>query len=193
MEVPTPLHLHSVEWKTLPKPDDDGAAAHLFGMDLADVALPATDGSTVNLSALPGRSVVYAYPMTGRPGTALPDGWDMIPGARGCTPQACAFRDHFTELKALGVDFLFGLSTQSTPYQQEAASRLHLQFPLLSDADLRLTSAMRLPTMEVAGDKLLKRLTLIVENGAVRHVFYPVFPPNRSPHAVIAHLKGLME
>lgn len=193
MEAPTPLHLLTVDWETLPKPDDDGAAAHLIGMQLADITLPATDGTTVNLGALPGRGIVYAYPMTGRPGAALPDGWDMIPGARGCTPQACAFRDHYSESKVLGVKFVFGLSTQSTPYQQEAASRLHLQFPLLSDADLRLTSAMPLPTMEVAGNKLLKRLTLIVENGAVRHVFYPVFPPDRSPHAVIAHLKGLME
>ena len=151
--------------------------------------LPATDGTTVDLSSLPGRVVVYAYPRTGNSaGVANPDGWDLIPGARGCTPQSCAFRDHFAELKALGVGYLFGLSTQDTAYQREAAERLHLPFPILSDEHLRLTEALRLPTFETSGMTLLKRLTLVINDGAVEHVFYPVFPPDQNASEVIAWL-----
>jgi len=177
--------LHKVDWSKIPPPPDDGGARHLQGMRLPAVALPATDGRMMDLAAVGGRSVVYAYPMTGRPGVALPEGWDMIPGARGCTPQACAFRDHFAELKRRGVDHVFGLSTQKTADQREAASRLHLPFPLLSDAQLQLTEAVRLPTFTAAGLRLLQRLTMIVEAGCVAHVLYPVFPPDQSAQAVI--------
>src|SRR5258707_15611874 len=144
----------------LPVPEDDGAAHHLAGMQLPEVALQATDGTQVDLARLAGRTVVYIYPRTGRPGVALPDGWDAIPGARGCTPQSCSFRDHFAELKALGVAHLYGLSTQDTAYQREAANRLHLPFSILSDEHLRLTAAMRLPTFETSAMPLLNRLTL---------------------------------
>jgi peroxiredoxin len=174
----------------LPVPQDDGAARHLAGMALPDLALSATDGSRVNLSALTGRTVVYVYPRTGRPGVPPPDGWDAIPGARGCTPQSCGFRDHFAELKRLGVAQLYGLSTQDTAYQREAAERLHLPFPLLSDAELALTRAMRLPTFMVAGMTLIKRMAWVVDDGAIAHVFYPVFPPDRSVETVIGWLQA---
>jgi peroxiredoxin len=173
------------DWSTIPTPDDDGAARHLPGARVPSVLLAATDGTTVDLAALCGRVVVYAYPRTGRPGTASPAGWDLIPGARGCTPQSCSFRDHFAELQALGVAHLFGLSTQDTAYQREAAARLHLPFALLSDEDLSLARALRLPTFAAAGMTLLKRLTLVIADGIVEHVFYPVFPPDRSASDVI--------
>jgi len=147
---------------------------------MASVPLPSTKGELVDLSSLRRRVVVYAYPRTGRPGVENPDGWDMIPGARGCTPQSCSFRDHFAELTALGVDHLFGLSTQDPEYQREAAERLHLPFSILSDDQLNLTRAMNLPTFETAGMTLLKRFTLVIDDGVVKHVFYPVFPPDRS-------------
>ena len=174
----------------LPVPHDDGAADHLPGRAMPAVALPSTAGPTVDLAALPGaRTVIYCYPRTGRPGVPLPDGWDAIPGARGCTPQSCAFRDHHRELAALGAD-VFGLSTQNTAYQQEMAARLHLPFEVLSDAGLELARALDLPTMEVDGMVLIKRLTLIVRDGAIEHVFYPVFPPDRSADAVIDWLRA---
>jgi peroxiredoxin len=173
------------DWSMIPAPLDDGATRHLAGARMASVPLPATDGATVDLSTLPGRTVVYAYPRTGRPGVQNPEGWDMIPGARGCTPQSCSFRDHFAELERLGVDQLFGLSTQDTDYQREAAERLHLPFALLSDAQLKLTRAMALPTFQTSGMTLLKRFTLVIGDGRVEHVFYPVFPPDRSAGDVI--------
>jgi len=168
------------DWSAIPAPADDGAARHLVGARMAAVALRATDGAMVDLSALRGRVVVYAYPRTGRPGIENPDGWDMIPGARGCTPQSCSFRDHFAELRSLGVDHLFGLSTQDPDYQREAAERLHLPFAILSDASLALTRAMTLPTFDVGGMTLLKRFTLVIAEGVVEHVFYPIFPPDRN-------------
>ena len=173
-------NLDAPDWSTIPVPTDDGAARHLVGAGMASVPLQGTSGETINLATLPGRVVVYAYPRTGRPGVENPDGWDMIPGARGCTPQSCSFRDHFAELKALGVDHLFGLSTQDSAYQREAAERLHLPFSILSDERLELTRAMNLPTFETAGMTLLKRFTLVIDDGRVTHVFYPVFPPDRS-------------
>lgn len=176
------------DWSSLPVPEDDGAADHLAGLRLPSLALPATDGRAVDLSALPGRSIVYAYPRTGRPGIANPDGWDLIPGARGCSPQSCAFRDHFGELRALGIDHVFGVSTQDTAYQQEAAERMHLPFALLSDAEGRLGTALRLPTFEAGGMVLLKRLTLAIDGGMITRVFYPVFPPDRNAAAVLAWL-----
>ena len=185
--------LMDVDWSRLPRPQDDGAARHLPGSRVPLVALPATDGPSVALGELPGRSVVYIYPMTGRPDVALPEGWDAIPGARGCTPQACAFRDHHAELIAAGADRIFGLSTQDTDYQREAAERLHLPFPLLSDAALRLTTALRLPVMLVGGVTLLKRMALIIEDGVIAHVFYPVFPPDQNAAEVLGWLRARQE
>ena len=178
------------DWSTIPVPVDDGATSHLSRMHVPSLDLLATDGSGVDLARLSGRTVVYAYPRTGRPGVPNPKGWDLIPGARGCTPQTCSFRDHFDELRRLGVDQLFGLSTQSTEYQREAAARLHLPFSLLSDEDLRLASAMRLPTFRTAGMTLLKRFTVVIDDGTVTHVFYPVFPPDQSAADVIAWLNA---
>jgi peroxiredoxin len=157
-------------------------------MHVPSLSLPATDGTTVDLSALPGRVVVYAYPRTGIPGIDNPPGWDLIPGARGCSPQSCAFRDHFAELKAVGVNRLFGLSSQDTAYQREAAERLHLPFPILSDEHLVLTHALCLPTFETNGMTLLKRLTMVIHDRKIEHVFYPVFPPDRNASDVITWL-----
>ena len=178
------------DWSTIPAPKDDGEARHLPGKTLASIDLPATDGSKVNLAKLRGCVVVYAYPRTGRPGVKNLEGWDMIPGARGCTPQTCAFRDHFAELSDAGVAHLFGLSTQSPAYQREVAERLHLPFAILSDDHLQLTRAMRFPTFEAGGMTLLKRFTLIVRDGIVEHVFYPVFPPDRNAEEVLEWLKS---
>jgi peroxiredoxin len=176
------------DWSAIPAPTDDGATAHLTGARVPSVALRGTDGEIVDLAALAGRTIVYAYPRTGRPGIDNPDGWDMIPGARGCTPQSCSFRDHFAELKALGADRLFGLSTQDPDYQREAAERLHLPFAILSDEHLTLTRAMSLPIFEASGMTLLKRFTLVIDDGTVTHVFYPVFPPDRSAADVVEWL-----
>ena len=173
-------NLHDVRWDELPVPEDDGGADHLIGLRLPNNRLMSTSGTEIDLSALVGRSVVYAYPLTGRPDKPLPDGWDMIPGARGCTPQSCSFRDHADELRKLGVTHIFGLSTQDTEYQREAVERLHLPFELLSDADLLLAREMNLPTFEVDGKILLKRLTMVIDEGQIAHYFYPVFPPDRA-------------
>ncbi len=175
--------------KDLPRPVDDGAASHLQGMRLPSLTLPATDGTEVNLAAIPGRFVLYVYPMTGRPGVPLPEGWDAIPGARGCTPQSCGFRDHYAELQSLNTD-VFGLSAQTTEDQREARERLHLPFQLLSDGALQLKRRLGLPTFTVEGMELYKRLTLIVENGRIVKVFYPVFPPDRNAEEVIAWLRN---
>ncbi len=174
----------------LPAPQDDGAARHLQGARFPDVVLAATNGSAVNLSKLAGRNVVYVYPRTGRPGQDLPTGWDGIPGARGCTPQSCSFRDHFAELKALGVKNLYGLSTQDLAYQREAVDRLHLPFAILSDAALLLTRAMNLPTFEVDDMTLTKRMAWVIDDGAIAKLFYPVFPPDQSAAQVIAWLQS---
>jgi peroxiredoxin len=171
-------NLLDVDWSKIPAPVDDGAADHLPGQAIPPVNLVATDDTSVTLSTLPGRTVVFAYPRTGEPGKiALVDDWDMIPGARGCTPQTCAFRDLFAELKAAGAAHVFGLS------------RLHLPFPVLSDEKLALTRALNLPTMEVAGLTLIKRLALIIDDGCITHVFYPVFPPDRNAGDVLKWLK----
>jgi peroxiredoxin len=170
-----------VDWSQIPAPVDDGAARHLQGAKLPDMALPATDGSRVALARLAGRIVVFAYPRTGEPGKpSLVEGWDMIPGARGCTPQTCAFRDLHKVLIDAGAAHVFGLSTQDTAYQLEAAERLLLPFPLLSDEKLALTTALRLPTMQVAGLTLIKRLALVIDDGNIANVFYPVFPPDKN-------------
>ena len=171
----------------LPVPIDDGACAHLPGMLVPSISLPSTAGRLVNLAELAGRTVVYGYPRTGRPDVDPPQGWNEIPGARGCTPQSCAFRDDYRELQALGAR-VFGLSTQTTEYQREAVERLHLPFELLSDAELRFTTALRLPIFEVESMILIKRLTLILRDGNIEEVFYPVFPPDRNAEEVIQWL-----
>jgi peroxiredoxin len=174
----------------LPAPSDDGAADHLPGLALPEVELPSTDGRSVSLAALGGRTVVYAYPRTGRPGEpSLVDDWDLIPGARGCTPETCGFRDHHAELREAGAA-VFGLSTQDTAYQRELADRLALPFPILSDERLALTEALRLPTFEAAGQTLIKRLTLVAREGSVERVWYPVFPPDRHAAEVLAWLRA---
>ncbi len=182
--------LHAIDWSRLPPPVDDGAARHLPGTAVPDISLLATDDSGVSLARLRGRTVIYSYPLTGRPGTALPDGWDEIPGARGCTPQSCAFRDHYQDLLGAGAAHVFGLSTQDTAYQREAAERLHLPFRLLSDAALRLTTGLKLPAMLVDGATLLKRMALIIDDGVITHVFYPVFPPDRNAVEVLEWLRA---
>lgn len=171
----------------LPRPEDDGAARHLLGSTMPDVTLSATTGERIELAHLPRRTVLYAYPMTGVPGVPLPQGWNDMPGARGCTPQALAFKDHTPEIEAMGAD-VYGLSTQGSDYQRELVDRLHLPFPILSDADLSLTRALGLPTFEVDGKTLLKRLTMIVKDDVIEHVFYPVFPPNEAAATVLAWL-----
>jgi len=190
MVSPSQPSLHEVDWSKIPAPEDDGGARHLTGMAVPDVPLAATDGTQVSLAKIAGRVVVFAYPRTGAPGqiSPVPD-WDMIPGARGCTPQACAFRDLHKELTAAGAARVFGLSTQDAAYQREAVQRLHLPFPLLSDEHLALATALRLPLMQAGGMTLIKRLALIVDEGRIAKVFYPVFPPDRNASDVLAWLE----
>ena len=176
--------------KDLPVPQDDGAASHLIGQRLPSIALTATDGAVIDIGAIVNTVVIYCYPMTGQPNVPLPDGWDQIPGARGCTPQSCSFRDHYQEIQALGADVI-GLSVQSTAYQKEMAERLHLPFPVVSDADYKFQKALRLPIFQVAGMTLLKRITLIAKHGTIEAVHYPVFPSDSDPNWVIERLKLL--
>jgi len=172
----------------LPVPEDDGAADHLPGLAIPSLPLPSTLGGTADLAELAqGRLVAYVYPRTGTPGEPSPEGWDDIPGARGCTPQSCAYRDALAEFERLGASPV-GISTQNAEEQSEFASREHIPFPLLSDSDLRLTAALGLPTFEVAGMTLYRRLTLIAEAGTIVKVFYPVFPPDRDAASVLAWL-----
>ena len=172
----------------LPVPVDDGACRHLPGMRVPPIALMSTSNRRVDLSKASAlRTVVYCYPRTGTPDKDPPPGWNEIPGARGCTPETCAFRDHFQELRRLHAD-VFGLSTQTTEYQQEMVSRLHVPFEVLSDAELAFTKALRLPTFEVQGMTLIRRLTLVLAAGRIRKVFYPVFPPDKHAQEVIAWL-----
>ena len=173
----------------LPVPQDDGACDHLTGLRLPHVTLPATDGTQLNLAELTGRVVLYVYPMTGTPGRGLPDGWNDTPGARGCTPQACAFRDHQRDLETLQTR-VFGISAQTTAEQREAAERLHLPYLLLSDAEFSLAEALTLPTFRLNGQTYLKRVTLIVQGGVIERVFYPVFPPDQNAAEVVAYLNA---
>jgi peroxiredoxin len=186
----TTAHNPNVLPAGLPVPQDDGAARHLAGLKLPAVTLAATDGSRIDLSKLSGRTVVYIYPRTGVPGQETADGWNAIPGARGCTPQSCSFRDHFGELKRLGVAQLYGLSTQDTAYQREAVDRLQLPFPVLSDEALELARAIKLPTFTFAGMTLLKRMALVIDDGVISKVFYPVFPPDKNAEEVLAWLQA---
>jgi len=178
----------------LPIPLDDGATDHLVGMSLPHVALMSTLGHAMELGGVlnkgknKGKLVIYSYPMTGQPDVPLPEGWDQIPGARGCTPQSCAFRDHYQELQALGAEVM-GLSVQTPEYQKEMADRLHLPFPVLSDAQYQFQKALNLPTFEVAGMTLLKRVTLIAHNGVIEAVHYPIFPSDSDAAWVLSYLK----
>lgn len=174
----------------LEAPVDDGAADHLTGMTLPGLVLPASDGGAVDLAAFTGRVVLYVYPATGKPGVKLPEGWDEFPGARGCTPQSCSFRDHYAELRSLGVVHVYGISAQPAADQAEAAERLHLPFPLLCDEAGALRTALDLPWFELDGTVYLKRMALIVEDGRIAKVFYPVFPPDRNAADVVAFLAG---
>ena len=175
----------------LPAPQDDGAADHLPGAAMPSLVLRDTSGAEVALDRLgPGRTVVYLYPLSGRPGVDLPNGWDAIPGARGCTPEACGFRDHHADLQAAGARAVYGLSSQSTDYQAELAARLCLPFSILSDPDLALVEALDLPTFEADGERLFSRLTLIVTDGRIEHAFYPIFPPDQHAAEVLKWLRG---
>ena len=174
--------------ENLPIPIDDGACSHLLGKSLPNIVLLSTTNKQVNISQIKNRVVFYCYPMTGQPGVKLPDGWDLIPGARGCTPQSCSFRNHYQELQTLNTQ-VYGVSTQSSLVQQEAVERLHLPFELLSDADFKLVTSLQLPTFEVENQRFIKRLTLIAEAGKIIKVFYPVFPPDKNAEDVINWLK----
>jgi peroxiredoxin len=174
----------------LPVPEDDGAADHLPGSKAPGIELPATGGRTIRLDALgAGRTVIYVYPLTGRPGTDLPEGWNSIPGARGCTPESCGFRDHYQELTGAGAERVFGLSSQDTDYQREVVERLRLPFQMLSDPSLTLAGDLGLPTFAAGGLTLYKRLTLIIRDAAIEHVFYPVFPPDQHAQQVLSWLR----
>ncbi len=172
----------------LPIPQDDGSTDHLKGLRLPNVSLKATNGTTINFGDIFSRLVIYCYPMTGQPNVALPDGWDQIPGARGCTPQSCSFRDHYRELQALGAGVV-GLSVQTTEYQKEMVDRLHLPFPVVSDSDYQFQKALNMPTFIAAGMTLLKRVTLIANHGVIEAVHYPIFPSDSDPGWVIDYLK----
>ncbi|RJL27241.1 MerR family transcriptional regulator [Bailinhaonella thermotolerans] len=191
-EEETPMRTDFYELPAgLPVPEDDGAADHLPGTPMPALTLPDTAGRKISLDAPgPGRTVIYIYPLTGRPDRDQPEGWDAIPGARGCTPESCGFRDHHAELLAAGAGAVFGLSSQDTDYQREVVERLRLPFSMLSDAGLRLVEELRLPTFEAAGMTLYKRLTLIVKDGVIEHVFYPIFPPDRHAEQVLAWLRA---
>jgi peroxiredoxin len=170
----------------LPIPVDDGAADHLVGLRVPPILLSSTFGGSVTLGAFSGRTIVYAYPMAGE---EAPPGWDLIPGARGCTPEACSFRDHHADLRAAGADRVYGLSTQSGEVQRWLVERYHLPFEILSDAGHELTDALRLPTFEAVGRRLLKRHTLVIDDGVIGHVFYPIFPPDKHAGEVVAWLR----
>jgi peroxiredoxin len=173
--------------ENLPKPEDDGASDHLAGTELLPTPLPSTSGRSVEISSLPGRTVLFCYPITGRPDRELPENWNEIPGARGCTPESCGFRDLHTEFRGFGAR-VFGISTQSTDYQREAVERLGLQYELLSDEGLKFIEALRLPTFEADGMSLMKRITLVIRGAKVEKVFYPVFPPDEHPAEVLEWL-----
>ena len=174
--------------ENLPVPEDDGSTDHLKGMKLPNVSLNATTGVAINLSQIKDKLVIYCYPMTGQPNVPLPEGWDEIPGARGCTPQSCSYRNHYQELKLLGAEVV-GLSVQSTGYQKEMADRLHLPFPIISDEDFAFQKALNIPTFSVAGITLLKRVTLIANDGVIEAVHFPIFPSDSDPAWVMEYLK----
>lgn len=172
----------------IPVPQDDGACAHLTGTKVPSISLSATSGVSIDLSSLSGLTIVFCYPRTGAPGETITDDWNSIPGARGCTPQACSFRDEMAELQKLGVKHVFGVATQDTPYQKEAKDRLHLPYELLSDEHLELATALRLPTLEWQNKTLIRRLALAIEDARILKVWYPVFPPDQNAQAVMEWL-----
>lgn len=174
--------------QNLPVPEDDGACDHLLNETIPNISLIATNGQAINLQDLKGRLVIYCYPMTKQPDKNLPDGWAEIPGAMGCTPQSCSFRDHYSELKALNTT-VYGLSTQTTAYQQEVKERLHLPFELLSDSNLLFSRSLKLPYLYVDEMTLIKRITLIFEEGKIVKYFYPVFPPDKNIDEVLEWLQ----
>jgi peroxiredoxin len=173
----------------LPVPQDDGACNHLHEIRIPELWLASTAGDSVNLAQIRGRTVVFCYPRTGQPDQPVPDGWDAIPGARGCTPQSASFRDHYRELTDAGTSHIFGLSTQNTDYQRELVNRLKLPYPLLSDWELNLVRALKLPTFQFDSTTLIKRLTLIVDDGSIAKAFYPVFPPDKSAEQTLEWLR----
>ncbi|MEU0009127.1 MerR family transcriptional regulator [Streptomyces sp. NPDC006314] len=174
----------------LPAPEDDGAADHLPGTRVPPVILTDTASRAISLGALgPRRTVIYVYPLTGRPGTDLPEGWNSIPGARGCTLESCGFRDHFQDLLEAGAGRVYGLSSQDTDYQNEVVERLGLPFDMLSDPAFGLADTLGLPTFQAGGARLFKRLTLVIRDSVIEHAFYPVFPPNEHAQQVLAWLR----
>ena len=173
--------------ENLPVPEDDGGSVHLIGSKIDSIELRSTNGLKVDLGSIKGKVVIYCYPMTGRPDVPLPDGWNEIPGARGCTPQSCSYKDHYKEFQELGVE-VYGLSTQTTDYQKEMVDRLSLPFNVLSDSQMELTQAINLPTFVVTGMVLLKRLTMVVEDSVIKSVHYPVFPSDSDPDWVLDYL-----
>ena len=173
----------------LPVPEDDGAADHLAGLVVPPVTLESTRGPLDLAELCAERAVVYVYPRTGKPGVPSPEGWDAFPGARGCTPQSCGFRDHAVELAELDAR-VAGVSAQTLADQVEFAERNHMPFPVAADPELQLRGALRLPTFEIAGMTLYKRLAFVAERGRIAKVFYPVFPPNRNATDVLDWLRA---
>jgi peroxiredoxin len=183
--------LLSVDWSSIPRPIDDGLADHLLDMEIPSIGLMATNDCIIDISKLVGIVVIYAYPRTGVPGASpIFNDWDTIPGARGCTPQSCSFRDYYEDLLKSGASYVFGLSTQDSLYQKEAVKRLHLPFDILSDKNLAFSRALKLPTFGTNEITLLKRITLIIKDGVINKVFYPVFPPDKNAEDVIAYLEN---
>ena len=171
----------------LPVPVDDGSAEHLAGRTLPALSLPASDGTVVQLDQVSdGRWLIFVYPTTGIPGQELPLGWDQIPGARGCTTEACGFRDNFADLLDAGLDAIYGLSSQQSRYQHELVERLRLPYPMLSDRSFALEQSLGLPTFEVGASTFYKRLTMVIRKTTIEHVFYPIFPPNEHARDVLA-------
>ncbi|KAK3645443.1 hypothetical protein LTR56_009170 [Elasticomyces elasticus] len=178
------------DWSGIPKPEDDGACDHLNGMGFPSISIPSTSGDSVDLSKLQGLNILFIYPRSGAPGENVPAEWDAIPGARGCTPQACSFRDASKDFAEQGVSKIFGCSTQDTDYQRELKDRVHLPYELLSDEKLELAKVLRLPTHEWQGKTLIKRMAIAIENEKIEKVWYPVFPPDQSAAQVLEWLKG---
>ena len=183
-------NLTNVDWSKIPEPKGDENLNHLNNYIIEPIKLKSTNDKLVELSDFKGLTIIYIYPMTGQPDKPLPDNWDNIPGARGCTPQSCSFRDNFYELKKLNISNIFGLSTQTSEYQREMVQRLKLPYEVLSDEKLEFAKQLNLPIFEVGEMKLIKRITLILKDNKIIKYFYPVFPPDKNVDDVIAYLKN---